>query len=56
MHKRLGINITEQALAANNSFLKSNGEKEGNDTYIVPENVYVDFYLKYFSSKGRKDA
>ena len=56
MQKRLGINITEQVLAANNSFLKSNGEKEGNDTYIVPENVYVDFYLKYFSSKDRKDA
>ena len=53
MQKRFGINITEQALAANNKFLQSNGEKEGNDTYIVPENAYVDFYLKYYSPKGK---
>jgi hypothetical protein len=53
MQKRFGINITEQALAANNKFLQSNGEKEGNDTYIVPENAYVDFYLKYYSPKEK---
>ena len=53
MQKRFGINITEQALAANNKFLQSNGEKEGNDTYIVPENAYVDFYLKHYSPKGK---
>ena len=56
MQKRLGINITEQALAANDKFLQSNGEKGGNDTYIVPENAYVDFYLKYYSAKDRSNA
>ena len=56
MQKRLGINITEQALAANNKFLQSNGEQGGNDTYIVPENAYVDFYLKYYSAKGQSNA
>ena len=54
--KRIGINITEKALEANNKFLQSNGEKGGNDTYIVPENAYVDFYLKYYSGKGGTNA
>ena len=54
--KRIGINITEKALEANNKFLQSNGEKGGNDTYIVPENAYVDFYLKYCSGKGGINA
>ena len=56
MQKRLGINITEKSLDANNRFLESNGEKGGNETYNVPGNEYVDFYLKYFSGKGNKDA
>ena len=56
IQKRLGINITEQALEANNKFLQSNGEQGGNDTYIVPENAYVDFYLKYFSAKEQPNA
>lgn len=56
VQKKLGINITEQALAANNKFLESNGEKGGNETYNVPENEYVDFYLKYIAHKGGSDA
>ena len=56
IQKRFGINITEQANEANNKFLQSNGEKEGTDTYNVPENVYVDFYLKYVSSGSNANA
>ena len=54
--KRTGINITKQASAANDKYLQSNGEKEGEKTYQVPQNEYVDFYLKYFSQKGGKNA
>lgn len=54
--KRFGINITEKANDANNKFLESNGEKGGTDTYNVPENVYVDFYLKYISPRGSGNA
>ena len=56
IQKRFGINITEQASEANNKFLQSNGEKEGTDTYNVPENVYVDFYLKYVASGSHGNA
>ena len=56
LQKRLGINITEKALEANNQFLKSNGEKEGSETYNVPNNVYVDFYLIYIAGKGGRNA
>jgi hypothetical protein len=56
LQKRLGINITEKALEANNQFLKSNGEKEGSETYNVPNNVYVDFYLIYVAGKGGRNA
>ena len=54
--KRTGINITKQASAANDKYLQSNGEKEGEKTYQVPQNEYVDFYLMYFSKKGGKNA
>lgn len=53
---RTGINITKQASAANDKYLQSNGEKEGEKTYQVPQNEYVDFYLMYFSQKGGKNA
>ena len=56
IQKRFGINITEQSLEANNKFLESNGEKGGSDTYNVPENEYVEFYLKYICAKGGADA
>ena len=56
VQKLLGINITDQALAANNQFLESNGEKGGNETYNVPDNAYVHFYLKYVVSEGGKNA
>ena len=54
--KRTGINITKQASAANDKYLQSNGEKEGEKTYQVPQNEYVDFYMKYFSHKGGANA
>ena len=54
--ERTGINITKQALAANDKYLQSNGEKEGEKTYNVPQNEYVDFYLKFFSQKGGQNA
>ena len=54
--ERTGINITKQASAANDKYLQSNGEKEGEKTYQVPQNEYVDFYLMYFSQKGGKNA
>lgn len=54
--ERTGINITKQALAANDKYLQSNGEKEGEKTYNVPQNEYVDFYLKFFSQRGGKNA
>ncbi len=56
LQKRFGINITEKAQEANNQFLKSNGEKEGSETYNVPNNVYVDFYLIYVAGKGGRNA
>ena len=56
IQKRFGINITEKANEANNRFLESNGEKGGTDTYNVPENVYVDFYLKFISSGSSGNA
>ena len=56
IQKRFGINITEKAHEANNKFLQSNGEKEGIDTYNVPENVYVDFYIKYVSQRSSGNA
>lgn len=31
----------------NDTYLKSNGQKGGTDTYEVPSNIYVDFYYKY---------
>ena len=53
---RTGINITKQASAANDKYLQSNGEKEGEKTYQVPQNEFVDFYLKFFSQKGGENA
>lgn len=56
IQKKLGINITEKATEVNNNFLKSNGEKEGVDSYNVPENEYVAFYLMYFANGGKRNA
>lgn len=56
IQKKLGINITEKSIEANNSFLKSNGENEGVDTYNVPENEYVAFYLMFFANGGQRNA
>lgn len=38
----------------NNLFLESNGQKGGVATYHVPDNEYVDFYMKYL--KDAKNA
>ena len=56
IQKRFGINITEKANEANNRFLESNGEKGGVDTYNVPENEYVAFYIKYVSPRSSGNA
>ena len=56
IQKRFGINITEQAHEVNNKFLESNGEKGGADTYNVPENEYVAFYINYVSHGSRGNA
>ena len=56
IQKKLGINITEKATEANNSFLRSNGENAGVDTYNVPENEYVAFYLMFFANGGQRNA
>ena len=37
---------------ANNAFLESNGQEGGTDTYIVPQDSYVEYYCRYV----RRDA
>ncbi len=31
----------------NNAFLESNGQEGGTDTYVVPQDVYVEYYCRY---------
>lgn len=31
----------------NNAFLESNGQAGGTDTYVVPKNVFVEYYCRY---------
>ena len=35
----------------NNMYLRSNGQKGGVETYHVPDNVYVDFYMTYLKGE-----
>ena len=32
---------------ANNAFLESNGQQGGTQTYVVPQDVYVEYYCRY---------
>jgi hypothetical protein len=32
---------------ANNAFLESNGQEGGTDTYVVPQDAYVEYYCRY---------
>ena len=45
-----GVNIEETSDRVNDTFLKSNGE-EGIETYIVPDSIYVRFYLTHIAGK-----
>lgn len=49
----LGIDIKKASNAANDAFLKSNGES-GVDSYVVPDSSYVRFYLTHV--EGAEDA
>ena len=46
LYEKLGINVTEMSNQANDAFLRSNGE-EGVQSYVVPDSIYVRFYLTY---------
>ena len=46
IYDKLGVNISEVSDSTNDKFLKSNGET-GVDSYIVPDSIYVRFYLTY---------
>ena len=37
---------------ANNAFLESNGQQGGTDTYVVPQNVYVEYFCRYIRTDG----
>ena len=45
--KVFGFDPDKAGSDANNAFLEANGQEGGNETYIVPDNIYVDFYTKY---------
>lgn len=53
IYEIFGIDITEASSTANDTFLKSNGES-GVDSYVVPESIYVRFYLTHVA--GVEDA
>ena len=54
MKEMFNIDITETSSNVNDAFLKSNGEEGGVDTYVVPDSVYVRFYLTHIA--GAEDA
>ncbi|MCR5616118.1 MAG: DUF3810 domain-containing protein [Saccharofermentans sp.] len=47
IEKIIGFDPDKAGSDVNNAFLEANGQEGGNETYIVPDNVYVDFYTKY---------
>ena len=47
IYEMFGLNITETSNTVNDTFLKSNGEEEGVESYNVPDSIYVRFYLTY---------
>lgn len=46
IYEKLGINIQEVGTVTNDTFLKTNGET-GVDSYVVPDSIYVRFYLTH---------
>ena len=42
-----GIDVDSTSTMVNDTFLKSNGEDGGVSTYIVPDSIYVRFFLTY---------
>ena len=54
LKEMFNIDITETSSNVNDAFLKSNGEEGGVDTYVVPDSVYVRFYLTHIA--GAEDA
>lgn len=47
IYKLIGIDLDKAGSDTNNAFLEANGQEGGVETYIVPDNVYVDFYTTY---------
>ena len=43
------VDITETSDNVNDAFLKSNGEEEGVEAYVVPDSIYVRFYLTHIA-------
>ena len=43
------VDITETSDNVNDAFLKSNGEEQGVEAYVVPDSIYVRFYLTYIA-------
>lgn len=54
LKEMFNIDITETSSNVNDAFLKSNGEEGGVGTYVVPDSVYVRFYLTHIA--GAEDA
>lgn len=54
LKEMFNIDITETSSNVNDAFLKSNGEEGGVGTYVVPDSVYVRFYLTHIA--GTEDA
>ena len=46
IYEKMGINIHEVSNATNDTFLRTNGEN-GVESYVVPDSVYVRFYLTH---------
>lgn len=44
--------ISDVSHFANDTFLKANGQKGGTDTYIIPPNVYMDYYMTYIEGQN----
>ncbi|MBO4242342.1 MAG: DUF3810 family protein [Clostridiales bacterium] len=41
--------ISDFSESANDTFLEVNGQEGGTDTYVVPSDIYVDFFCKYIN-------
>ena len=43
------VDISETSDNVNDAFLKSNGEEQGVEAYVVPDSIYVRFYLTHIA-------